>query len=190
MREWIQKQYSLNHCYSNNCLHKLTLKTVIFNLKQANKLKKKKRWGKQGSHWGFSSVSHWVVSDFLQPHGLQHARPPCPLPTPGVYSNSCPLSQWCRLTISSSVVPFSSHLQPFPVSGSYQRNQLFTSGGQSIEVSASSSVLPVNIQDWFPLRWTGWLSLQSKGPSRVFTNTTVQKHQFFGAQLSLHWSLL
>ena len=131
-----------------------------------------------------------VVSDYLRTHELQHTRPPCPSPTPGVYSNSCPLSQWCRLTISSSVVPFSSHLQPFPVSGSFQRNQLFTSGGQSIEVSASSSVLPVNIQDWFPLRWTGWLSLQSKGPSRVFSNTTVQKHQFFGAQLSLHWSLL
>ena len=112
-------------------------------------------------------------------------RPPCPSPTPGVHSNSCPLSWWCHPTISSSVVPFSSHLQSFPASGSFQISQLSTSGGQSIGVSASASVLPIHIQDWFPLRWTGWVSLQSKGLSRVFSNTTVQKHQFFGAQLSL-----
>ena len=124
------------------------------------------------------------VSDSLRPHESQHARPPCPSPTPGVHSNPCPLSQWCHPTISSSVVPFSSCPQSFPASGSYQMNQLFTSGGQSVGVSASGSVLPMNIQDWFPLGWTGWISLQSKGLSRVFSNTTIQKHQFFSAQLT------
>ena len=126
-----------------------------------------------------------VMSDSLQPHGLQHASLPCPSPTPKVYSNSCPLSQWCHPTISSSVVPFSSHPQSFPASGSFQMSQFFASGGQSIGVSASASVLPMNIQDWLPLRWTGWISLQFKGLSRVFSNTTVQKHQCFGAELSL-----
>ena len=121
----------------------------------------------------------------LQPHGLQHARPPCPSSTPGVYSNSYPLGRWCHPTISSSVVLFSSRLQSFPASGSFPMSQLFTSGGRSIGVSASASVLPMNIQDWFPLGWTGWISLQSKGLSRVFSNTTVQKHQFFSVQLSL-----
>ena len=124
-----------------------------------------------------------VMPDSLQPYELQHARPPCPSPTPRVYPNSCPLSRWCHPTISSSVVPFSC-LQSFPASGSFQMSQLFASGGQNIVVSASTSVLPMNTQDWFP-RWTGWISLQSKGLSRVFSNTTVQKHQFFGAQLSL-----
>ena len=109
----------------------------------------------------------------LRPHGPQHARPPCPSPTPRVYSNSCPLSQWCHPTISSSVVSFSSRLQSFPASGSFQMSQLFTSDGQSIGVSASTSVFPMNIQDWFPLGWTGLISLQSKGLSRVFSNTTV-----------------
>ena len=104
--------------------------------------------------------SHSFVSDYLQPHGLQHTRLPCPSPPPGACSNSCPLSRWCHLTISSSVVPFSSHLQSFPASGSFLRSQLFASGGQSIGVSASASVLPMNIQDWFPLGWTGWISLQ------------------------------
>ena len=133
----------------------------------------------------FSSVqfSHSVVSDSLGPHELQHARPPCPSPTPGVYPNSFPLIQWFHPTISSSVVPFSSHLQSFPASGSFQMSKLFASGGQSIGVSASTSVLPINTQDWSPLGWTDWISLQSKGLSRVFSNTTVQKHQFFGAQL-------
>ena len=131
--------------------------------------------------------SHWVVSNCLWPHELQHTRPPCPSPTLGVYSKSCPLSQWCHPTISSSVVPFSSHLQSFPSSGSFQMSQFSASGGQSIGVSASTSVLPMNIQDWFPLGWTGWISLLSKGLSRVFSNITVQKHQFLGAQLSL-WS--
>ena len=114
-----------------------------------------------------------VVSDSLQPHGLQPARPPCPTPTPGVYSNSCPLSQWCHPTISSSVIPFSSCLQSFPTSGSFLMSQFFASCGQSIGVSASASVLSMNIQDWFPLGWTGWISLKSKGLSRVFSNITI-----------------
>ena len=125
-----------------------------------------------------------VMSYSLPPHRLQHARPPCPSPTPGVYSNSCPLSRWCHPTISSSVVPFSSCLQSFPASGAFPMSQFFTSGGQSIGVSVSASVHPINIQDWFPLGWTGWISLQSKGLSRVFSNTTVQKHQYFSAQPS------
>ena len=120
-----------------------------------------------------------VMSESLQPHELQHARTPCPSPTPGAYLNSCPLSQWSHPTISSSVIPFSSHLQSFPASGTFQMSQLFASGGQSIGVSVSTSVLPMDIQDWSPLGWTGWISLQSKGLSRVFSNTTVQKHQFF-----------
>ena len=134
----------------------------------------------------FSSVqfSRSVVSDSLWSHELQHTRPPCPSPTPGVYSNSCPLSQWCHPAISSSVVPFSSCPQSLPASGSFPMSQLFASGGQSIGVSASSSVLPINTQDWSHLGWTGWISLQSKGLSRVFSNTTVQKHQLFGAQVS------
>ena len=138
----------------------------------------------QGKPWSlvhaqcntFSSVqfNHSVVSDSLRPHELQHARPPCSSPTPGVHPNPCPLSQWCHPTILSSVVPFSSCLQSFPASGSFPVNQLFASGGQSIGVSASASVLPTNIQDWFPLELTGWISLQSKGLSRIFSNTTVQ----------------
>ena len=128
--------------------------------------------------------SHSVVCDSLWPHGLQHTRLPCPAPTPGVYSNSCPSSQWCHPTISSSVIHFSC-LQSLPASGSFQMSQFFASGGQSFGVSALASVLPMNIQDWFPLGWTGWISLQSKGLSRVFSNTTVKKHQFLGTQLSL-----
>ena len=128
----------------------------------------------------FSSIR----SDSLQPHGLQHARLPCPSPTPGACLNSCPSSQWCLPTISSSVIPFSSCLQSFLASGSFPMSQFFTSGGQSIGASASASVLPRNIQDWLPLWLTGWISLHSKGLSRVFSNTTVQKHQFFGAQPS------
>ena len=131
-----------------------------------------------------SWVRSRVVSDSLQPHGLQHARSPCPSLTPRAYSNSCPSSQWCHPTTSSSVVPFSSHLQSFPASGSFPMSQFFTSGGQSIGVSASTSVPPMNIQDWFPLGLTGWISLQSKGLSRAFSNTKVQKHHFFGAQPS------
>ena len=137
----------------------------------------------------FSSVqfSRSVMSDSLQPHELQHARSPCPSPTPGVHSNSCPLSQWCHPTISSSVVPFSSCPQSLPASGSFPVSQLFASGGQSIGVSALVLVLPMNTQDWSPLGWTGWISLQSEGLSRVFSNTTVQNHQFFDAQSCL-WS--
>ena len=133
----------------------------------------------------FSSVhfSCSVMSDSLWPHESQHARPPCPSPTPGVHSNLCPSSWWCHPTVSSFVIPFSSCLQSFPAPGSFQMSQLFTSGGQTIRVSASTSVLPMNTQDWF-LVWTGWIFLQSKGLSRVFSNTTVQKHQFFGTQLS------
>ena len=135
----------------------------------------------------FSSVqfSHSVVSDSLRPHEPQHARPPCPSPTPGAHPKPWSLSRWCHPAISSSVVPFSSHLQSFPASGSFQMSQLFAWGGQSIGVSASTSVLPVNTQDWFSLGWTGWISLLSKGLSRVFSNTTVQKHQFFSTQFSL-----
>ena len=131
----------------------------------------------------FSSVAQSCPTS-LRPHEPQDVRPPCPSPTPGVYRNSCPLSWWCHPTISSSVVPFSSCPQSLPASESFPMSQLFASGGQSIRVSASASVLPMNTQDWSPLEWTGWISLQSKGLSRVFSNTTVQKHQFFGAQLS------
>ena len=127
-----------------------------------------------------SQFSHSVVSDSLRPHESQHSRLPCLSPTPGVHPNSCLSSRWCHPVISSSVVPFSSCLQSFPASGS-----LPASGGQSTGASATASVLPMNIPDWFPLGWIGWISLQSKGLSRVFSNTTVQKHQFFGTQLSL-----
>ena len=126
-----------------------------------------------------------VLSDSLQPHGLQYAGPSRPSLTPRVYSNSSPLSQWCHSTISSSVVPFSTCPQSLPVSVSFQMSHLFPSGGHSIIVSVSTSVLPMNTPDWFPLRWTGWISLQSKGLSRVFSNTTVQKHQSFSTHLSL-----
>ena len=129
-----------------------------------------------------------VVSDSLWPHESQQSRPPCPSPTPGVHPNSCPSSRWCNPAISSSGVPFSSCPQPLPASGSFPMSQFFTSGGQSIGVSASASVLPMNTQDWSPLGWTCWMSLQSKGLSRVFSNTKVQKHQFFGAQLSSQYN--
>ena len=142
------------------------------------------RWKKLATWWpncshDINSVQFIcsIVSNSLQPHELQHIRPLCPSPTPGVYPNSCPLSRWCHLTISSSVVPFSC-LQSFPASGSFQMSQLFTSGDQSAGVSASTLVLSMDTQDWSPLGWTGWISLQSKGLSRVFSNTTVQKHQF------------
>ena len=136
--------------------------------------------------WHFSSVqfSGSVVSNSLRSHESQHTRPPCPSPTPGVHSNSCPSSWWCHPPISSSVVPFSSCPQSLPASESFPVSQLFTSGGQSIGVSALASVLPVNTQDQSPSEWIGWISLQSKGLSRVFSSTTVQKHQFFGTQLS------
>ena len=129
--------------------------------------------------------SRSVVSDSLRPIELQGARPPCLSPTPGVHPNPCPWSWWCHPTISFSVVPFSSCPQSFPASGSFPMSHFFESSGQSIQVSASTSVLPMNTQDWSSLGWTGWISLQSKRLSRVFSNTTVQKHQFFGTQLSL-----
>ena len=140
-----------------------------------------KQFDLSGSRSSSVQFSHSVLSGCLWPHELQHARPACPSPTPRVHPNSCPLSQWCHPTISSSVIPFSSGPQSFPEWGSFPMSQLFESGGQSIGVSASTSVLPMNTQDWSPLGWTGWISLQSKGFSRVFSNTTVQKHQFFGA---------
>ena len=142
--------------------------------------------GLSTSLWLLSSVqfSHSVMSNSLRPHELQHARPLCPSPTPGVHPNSCPSSRWCHPAISSSVVPFSSCPQSFPAFGSFPMSHLFASGGQNIGVSASASVLPLNTQDWSPLECTGWISLQSKGLSRVFSNTTVPKHQFFSAQLS------
>ena len=142
--------------------------------------------GKQAFQ-GCSSVSQFsrsVMCNSLQPCESQHARPPCPSPTPGVYSNSCPSSRWGRPAISSSVVPCSSFPQSLPASGSFPMSRLFAWGGQSIGVSASESVLPVNTRNWSPLGWTGWISLQSKGLSRVFSNITVQKRQFFGTQFS------
>ena len=134
----------------------------------------------------FTSVqfSRSVMSDSLRPHESQHTRPPCPSPTPGVHPNSCASSRWCHPAILSSFVPFSSCPQSLPASGSFPMSQLFAWGGQSIGVLASASVLPMNTQDWSPLGWTGWISLQSKGLARVFSSTTVQKHQFFGTQLS------
>ena len=146
-------------------------------------LKSSKRTLEMTVPWSVQ-FSRSVVSDSLWPHESQHARPPCPSQTPGVYSNTRPLSQWCHPAISSSVVPFSSFPQSLPASGSFPMSQLFASGGQSTGVSASASVLPMNTQGWSPLGWTGWISLQSKGLSRVFSNTIVQKHQFFSAQLS------
>ena len=137
--------------------------------------------------WNSVQFTHTVVSNSLWPHGLQHAMLSSPSQTPATYPNSCPLSWWCHVTISSSVVPFSSHLQSVPASESFPMSQLLASGGQSIGASASASVLPRYIQDWFPLGWTGWISLQSEGLSRGFSNITDQKHQFFGSQLSL-WS--
>ena len=130
----------------------------------------------------FNSVAQSCLT--LRPHEPRYARPPCLSPTPGVHPNPCPSSQWSHPTISFSVIPFSSCPQAFPASGSFPMSQLFTSGGQSIWISASTSVLPMNTQDWSPLGWTGWISLQSKGLSRVFSNTTVKKHQFFCTQLS------
>ena len=175
----------MTNLYSRGDLaHKDKIQTPLYCLKS---------WGLERSNISSSQVISWiqfsrsVVSDSLRPHELQHARLPCPSPTPRAYSNSCLLSQWCDPTISSSVISFSSHLQSFPASGSFQMSQHFrwpaVSGGQSTGVSASTSVLPKKSQAWSPLEWTGWISLQSKGLSRVFSNTTVQKHQFFGPQL-------
>ena len=141
---------------------------------------------KEESERASVQFSRSVVSDSLWPHKLQHARPPCPSPLPRIHPNPCPSYRWCHPAISSSVVPFCSCSQSSPASGSLPMSQLFAWGGQSIGVSASTSVLPMNTHDWSPLGWSGWISLQSKGLSRVFSNTTVQKHQFFGAQFSSH----
>ena len=149
---------------------------VIFSHRRNNKSKYQQH--------SVSQFSCSVMSDSLQPHESKHTRPPCPSPTPGVYSNPCPSSQWCHPAITSSVVPFSSCPQYFLASGSFPVSQLFAWGGQSTGVSASASFLPMNTQGWSPSRWTGWIPLQSKGLSRVFSNTTVQKHQFSSAQLS------
>ena len=164
--------------------HKLT--NIFFKAHGIKHFCKRDIWSCEGSWGRLSSVlfSHSVVSDSLWPREQQHTRPPCPSPTRRVHPKSCPLSRWCHLTISSSVIPFSCP-QSFPASGSFQMSQLFASSGQRIGVSALALVLPMNTQDWSPLGWTGWISLHSKGLSRVFSNTTVQKHQFFGTQLSL-----
>ena len=170
MNIWLQVAHCLNTCVSINTYFTVfsDLRVLLF----------------QDLSWTFSWIVVIVQSlihvRLLQPHGLQHTRIPRPSPTPGAYSNSCPLSWWYHPTISSSVIPCC-----FQASGSFQMSQFFASGGQSIGVSASASVLPINIQDWFPLGWTGWISLQSKGLSGVFSNSTVQKHQFFSVQLSL-----
>ena len=162
--KWLTDKWIIQICYFGDCI-----------LKYINNNK-----------MPISSVqfSRSVMSDSLQPHESQHARPPCSSPTPEIHSNSHPSSQWCHQAISSSVVPFSSFPQSFPASESFPMSELFTWGGQSIGVSALASFLPKNIQDLSPLEWTGWIPLQSKGLSRVFSNTTVQKHQFFGAQPS------
>ena len=184
----LNKENQCNHTCTAQSLWRLSKITYASNKDSAWNMKCKTVW----FSLLFLSVSlSWVqfscsvISDSLWPHELQHDRLPCTSPTYGAYSNSCPSNQWCHPTISSSVIPFSSSLQSFLESGSFQMSQFFASGGQSIGVSASASSLPMNIQDWFPLGWTGWISLQAKRLSRVFSNTTVQKHQFFSAYLSL-----
>ena len=171
----------------------LQVVTAAMKLKDACSLKEKlwqtsqhiKKWSHHFANKDPYQFSCIVVFNSLQPHEPQHTRLPYLSLTAGVYPNPCPLNRWCHPTISSSVVPLSSCPQSFPASGSFRMSQFFASGSQSIGVSASTSVLPMNTKDWFPLGWTGWISLQSKGLWRVFSNTTVQKHQFFGAQLSL-----
>ena len=157
---------------------------IVFLIAKFAKAMKHCNFSRTFRHFSSAQFSCSVLSNSLQSHEPQHARPPCPSPTPGAYSNSCPSSRWCHPAISSSVVPFSSCPQSLPASGSFPMSQLIASDGQSIGVSASASVLPMNTQDWSPLGWTGWTSLQSKGLSRLFSNTTVQKHQFFGTQIS------
>ena len=174
-----------NHECSNEADRRIREREVTLTAEDGTMMGHKPRNAGTDSNFILVQFSSIVQScPTLPSHESQHARPPCPSPTPGVHPNPCPLSWWCDPTILSSVIPFSSYPQSFPASGAFQMSQLFTSGGQSIGVSASASVLPMNTQDWSPLGWTGWISLQSKGLSRVFSNTTVQKHQFFGAQLS------
>ena len=175
---WVFKEtVCVEDLYQSQTWHKGLLEEEIFLYPSSQRI----NWHETDS----VQLGHSIVSDSLQPHEPQHDRPPCPSPTPRVHPNSCPSSQWCHTTILFSVVPFSSCPQSFPASGSWQMSQLFTSGSQSIGVSVSTSILPINTHDWSPLGWTGWISLQSKGLSRVFSNTTVQKHQFFHIQLSL-----
>ena len=165
---------------SIRALHFLFLWCIsLITLKQLTTL-----WWWSGFSQSVSQFSHSVVSDSLRPHESQHARPPCPSPTPGVYPNWCPSSRWCHPAISSSVVPFSFCPQSLPASESFPMSQLFSWGGQSTGVSALASFLSKKSQSWSPSEWTGWISLQSKGLSRVFSNTTVQKHQFFSTQLT------
>ena len=196
-----EKQWDKAHT-GDPCEHKIRSEPPVYHRKRAQKKPNLptglQNWEnifllfKPPSLWYFvtealSSVQFSSVTQSchtLQPHESQHTRPPCPSPTPRVYSNSCPSSQWCHPAISSAVIPSSSCPQSIPASGSFPMSQLFTWGGRSIVVSASASVLPMNTRDWSPLGWTGWISLQSKGLSRVFSNITVQKHQFFSAQLS------
>ena len=184
--EWIRKLWYIYTMDYYSAIKKNKFESVLMRWMKLEPIIQSEVSQKDKHQYSISSVqfSCSVVSDSLRPHESQHARPPCPSPTPRVYSNSCPLSWWCHPAISSSVVPFSSCPQSLPASGSFPMNQFFTWGGQSIGISASASVLPMNTQDWSALGWTGWISLQSKGFSRVFSNTTVQKHQFFGAQLS------
>ena len=153
-------------------------------LRKVSKVNIRCFWHERQNGVQFSQFSHSVMSNSLWPHESQHTRPPCPSQTPGVYPNPCPLGRWCHPAISSSVIPFSSCPQSLPASESFPMSQLFAWGGQSIRVLASASVLPKNTRDWSPLGWTGWISLQSRGLAWVFSNTTVQKHQFFGTQLS------
>ena len=164
---------------------KMTMKTINGEGNAENAKEVLKLPGKINKVLSSVQFNRSILPNSLWPHEPKHARPPCPSPTPGVHPNPCPLSRWCHPTISSSTVPFSSRPQSFPASESFQMSQLFTSGSQSIGVSPSKSVLPMNTQGWSPLGWTDWISLQFKGLSRVFSNTTVQNHQFFGTQLSL-----
>ena len=180
----MHKGVSLCLCvFLDSCLLAQELQASISSFEWISSNVRQRLW-----QWSETQFSRSVMSnslELLEPHGLQHARPPCPSPTPGAYSNSCPLSQWCHSTISSSVGPFSSHLQSCPASESFQMSQFFASSGQSTGALALASFLPKKSQGWSPSEWTGWISLQSKGLSRVFSSTTVQKQQFFGAQLSL-----
>ena len=183
--------YPLQYSYLENSINRGAWQATVHGVA--------KSWTRlSASHFHFSTLyeilkkwkAYYTSSEIIglvdhqRPHELQHARPPCPSPTPGVDPNPCPSSGWCHPAISSSAISFSSCPQSFPASGSFPMSQLFTSASQSIGVSASTSVLPMNTQDWSPLGWTGWISLQSKGLSRVFSNTIVQKHQFFSTQLS------
>ena len=185
--EWMRKLWYIYRMEYYSAIKKNTLESVLMRWIKLEPFIQSEVSQKEKHQYSISSVQFHrsVMSNTLQAPEPQYARPPCPSSTPRVHPNPCPLCLWCHPTISSSVIPFFSHPQSFPASGPFQMSQLFASGGQSIGISASVSVLPMNIQDSFPLRWTGWICLQSKGLSRIFSNTTVQKHQFFSDQLSL-----